>query len=112
MYALPIQFGTNPQISTRNSTQRNDLMFAIVRRTGSIKSHQRRDCLRYPCVLPVSTRCLNTDKQSADDEQQTAEGQMINFSDGGTSLAKYNTSLLPMRIPQRVKKSTLPLIWD
>jgi len=79
MYALPVQF--------EERTQRDGLMFARVRRVGGIKSHQRRDCFRYPCSLPVVIERLNKNKQSADDEQQAAEGQMINFSDGGMLFA-------------------------
>jgi len=79
MYALSVQF--------QERIERDDFMFAKVRRRGKIKPHQRRDCFRTPCSFPVTVERLWQNERELYPERQPTEGQMINFCDGGMLFA-------------------------
>lgn len=75
MYALPVQFVER--------IERGGFMFARIRRLGRIRPHQRRDCYRLPCSVPVTVERLWINERELYPERQPTEGQMIDFSDGG-----------------------------
>jgi len=79
MYAAPVRF--------EERTERGGFLFARMRRVGKIKPHQRRDCYRLPCSLPVTVERLWLNEREIYPERQPAEGQIINFSDGGMLFA-------------------------
>ena len=79
MYALPILF--------EERIHQDQFQYARVRRVGGIKSYQRRDCYRFPCTIPITVERLWQHERKKHPEQQSTEGQMINFSDGGMLFA-------------------------
>jgi len=79
MYALPVQF--------EERIERDGFMFAKVRRRGRTKAHQRRDCYRFPCSLPVTVERLWQHEREIYPERQPTEGRIIDFSDGGMLFA-------------------------
>jgi len=60
--------------------ERDNLMFAKMRRIGNIKADQRRDCYRLQCTLPVMVERI-TDKKN--EPPPPIQCRMVNFSDGG-----------------------------
>ena len=79
MYALPVQF--------QERIEQDGFMLAKVRRRGRIKPHQRRDCYRFPCSLPVTVERLWQNEREIYPDRQPTEGQIIDFSDGGMLIA-------------------------
>lgn len=79
IYALPVQF--------LERIERGRFQFAKIRRVGKIAPHQRRDCYRFPCSLPVSVERLWIKERDRHPEHLPTEGCMINFSDGGMLFA-------------------------
>lgn len=75
MYALPVMFVER--------IEQSGFMYAKIRRFGKITPHQRRDCYRLPCSLPVTVERLCLTESEIQQESQPSEGQMIDFSDGG-----------------------------
>lgn len=81
MYAVFVQF--------EERITREHLMFAKVRRFGKITPHQRRDCYRFPCSLPVTIDGFWQSEQEKYPELKSTEGQIIDFSDGGMLFFTY-----------------------
>jgi len=79
MYALPVIF--------EERIERGGFVFARVRRAGRIKPHQRRDCYRFPCSLPVTVERLWIKERERYPDRQPTGGRMIDVSDGGMQLA-------------------------
>lgn len=79
MYALPVQF--------QERVERGSFILAKISRTGKIRPHQRRDCYRLPCSLPITVERLWLNERELCPDCQPTEGQMINFSDGGMLFA-------------------------
>ncbi|MCL2546203.1 MAG: flagellar brake protein [Oscillospiraceae bacterium] len=72
MFSLAVQFVER--------VERDNLMFAKMRRVGNIKADQRRDCYRLQCSLPVMVRRVT---DSNDEPPPPILCRMANFSDGG-----------------------------
>lgn len=79
MYALSVRF--------QERVERDGFVFARIRRAGRIRPHQRRDCYRFPCSLPVMIERLWIKERERYPDRQPNEGQMIDFSDNGTLFA-------------------------
>ena len=67
--------------------EQGGFLFAKMRRISRIKPHQRRDCYRLPCSMPVTVERLWKHEREIYPERQPTEGRMINVSDGGMLLA-------------------------
>lgn len=75
MYALLVKF--------EERIQREQLIYAKLRRHSEIKPHQRRDCYRFPYSLPITIERFWQNECVIYPERQPTQGQLINFSDGG-----------------------------
>jgi hypothetical protein len=60
--------------------ERDNLMFAKIRRVGNIMANQRRDCYRLQCTLPLTAERIVDSKA---EPPPPIECRMVNFSDGG-----------------------------
>lgn len=78
-FALPVQF--------HEQIQRGGFTLAKIRRFDKIKPHERRDCYRMPCSLPVTVERMWQSERVKHSKLQPAGGQIINFSDGGMLFA-------------------------
>jgi len=75
MYAAPAKF--------QERIERDGFIFAKMRRLGKLIPHQRRDCYRVPCSLPVTIERLWIKERELYPDRQPTEGKMIDFCDGG-----------------------------